>query len=47
MSNRSSRFSPSALTDKFVPVLLALLALLLLGSLILIGLSLFGVTPSA
>lgn len=47
MSNRSTRFSPSVLTEKLVPVVLAILVLVLIGSLVIIGLSLFGVTPSA
>ena len=47
MSNRSARFSPTTLTEKFVPIVLAILVLLLLGSLVIIGLSLMGVTPSA
>jgi hypothetical protein len=47
MPKRSTRFSPSALTEKLVPIVLAILALLLLGSLVIIGLSLLGVTPSA
>ncbi len=47
MSNRSARFSPSALTTRLIPIVLSLLVLLLLGSLVIIGLSLLGVTPSA
>ncbi len=47
MSNRSVRFSPTTLTEKLVPVVLAILVLLLIASLVIIGLSLFGVTPSA
>ncbi|MDD2921493.1 MAG: hypothetical protein PHQ36_04335 [Anaerolineales bacterium] len=47
MSNRSVRFSPSAWTEKLVPVILAVLVALLIGSLVVIGLSLLGVTPSA
>jgi hypothetical protein len=47
MSNRSVRFSPSTFTEKLVPIVLILLVLVLLGSLVIIGLSLLGVTPSA
>jgi hypothetical protein len=47
MSNRSARFSPSALTEKLIPVVLIILVLLLLSSLVIIGLSLLGVTPAA
>jgi hypothetical protein len=43
----SKRFSPSSITEKFVPVLLVVLLLTLLAVLVIIGLSLFGVIPSA
>ncbi|MEW6404154.1 MAG: hypothetical protein AB1649_20350 [Chloroflexota bacterium] len=46
-ARKSSRFSPSAFTEKFVPVLLILLLIVLVVVLVIIGLSLFGVTPAA
>jgi len=47
MSSPSTRFSPSAFVNRLIPSVLIILVLLLLGSLIVIGLSLLGVTPSA
>ena len=46
-NRRSKRFSPSAITEKLIPVLLAILVLALLAVLVIVGLSLLGVTPSA
>ncbi|MBI5838942.1 MAG: hypothetical protein HZB19_02460 [Chloroflexi bacterium] len=46
-TRRSKRFSPSGLTEKLVPVLLVILVLALLGVLVIVGLSLLGITPSA
>lgn len=46
MSIRSKRFLPSAFIDKFIPIVLIILVLILIGSLVIIGLSLMGVTPS-
>ncbi|MBE0671877.1 MAG: hypothetical protein IH588_14920 [Anaerolineales bacterium] len=47
MSIRSKRFLPSALIDKLIPIVLIILVLILLGSLVIVGLSLMGATPSA
>lgn len=44
---QSKRFSPSFITEKLIPILLVMLILVLLAVLIIIGLSLFGGTPSA
>ncbi len=44
---RSARFRPGLLSRYVVPALLALLALGLLATLVLIGLSLLGLTPGA
>ncbi len=44
---RSRRFIPSSITEKLVPVFLVVLLLTLLAVLIIIGLSLLGVTASA
>jgi hypothetical protein len=44
---RSKRFSPSTVTEKLVPVLLAALLLTLLAVLVIVVLALFGVIPSA
>ena len=46
-TRRSKRFSPSAITEKLVPILLAVLVFVLLAVLVIIGLSLLGGTPSA
>ncbi len=46
MNKPSKRFKPSAWTEKVIPVLLAVLVLALLATLVVIGLSLFGVTPA-
>ena len=46
MNKPSKRFKPSAWTEKAIPVLLALLVLALLTTLVVIGLSLFGLTPA-
>ncbi len=43
----SAKFSPSKWTEKLVPFALALLVLILLAALVITGLSLMGVTPSA
>lgn len=47
MSIRSKRFSPSTFVDKLIPIVLIILVVILLGSLVIVGLSLLGVTPSA
>ena len=47
MSKTSKRFTPSAWTEKLVPVLLALLVLALLVTLVITGLAILGVTPGA
>lgn len=47
MSGRSTRFSPSTFINRLIPIVLIILVLLLLGSLVIIGLSLIGATPSA
>jgi len=44
---RSKRFSPSAVTEKLIPVLLAVLLLSLLAVIVIVALSLLGVIPSA
>ncbi len=43
----STKFSPSKWTEKLVPAALAFLVLILLAALVITGLSLIGVTPSA
>ncbi|MBK8418369.1 hypothetical protein [Candidatus Villigracilis saccharophilus] len=43
----SKRFSPSSIIEMLVPFFLVVLLLTLLVVFIIIGLSLFGVTPSA
>jgi hypothetical protein len=43
---KSKRFTPNAVTEKIVPVLLVLLLLILLGVFVVIGLSLAGVFPA-
>ena len=47
MSKTSKRFTPSAWTEKLVPILLVLLVLALLTTLVITGLALLGVTPGA
>lgn len=44
---RSKRFTPNAITEKIVPILLVILVLILLSVLVVIGLSLAGVFPAA
>ncbi len=46
MNKPSKRFKPSAWTEKVIPVLLAVLVLALLATMVVIGLSIFGVTPA-
>lgn len=46
-SHSSSRFSTSKWIEKIIPLALALLVLILLAALVITGLSLMGVTPSA
>lgn len=46
MKRPSKRFSPSTWTEYLVPVLLALLALGLVATLLIIGLSIAGLTPA-
>jgi len=46
MNHSSKRFTPSAWMEKLIPVFLTVLALALLLTLIVIGLSLFGLTPA-
>jgi hypothetical protein len=41
----SKRFTPSAWTERLVPILLALLVLALLATLVVVVLSVLGVTP--
>ena len=45
MKNSSKRFTPSAWTEKLIPVLLIVLVLALIVTLVVIGLSLVGLTP--
>ena len=47
MANKrpSKRFTPSAWTDRLVPIFLALLALALLATLVVVALAVLGVTP--
>lgn len=44
---QSQRFNPSGWAQKLVPVLLALILLGLLATLVLVGLSVLGITPGA
>jgi hypothetical protein len=44
--HHSKRFTPNALTEKIVPILLVILVLALLAVLIIVGLSLVGVVPT-
>ena len=44
---RSKRFFPSVMTEKLVPVFLAVLLLVLLAVIVIVVLSLIGATPSA
>ncbi len=46
-TNQSKRFDPSFWTEKLVPVLLGLLALILLAVFVILVMSLLGLTPSA
>lgn len=46
-SHLSSRFSASKWMEKIIPLVLAFLVLTLLAALVVTGLSLMGVTPSA
>ena len=46
-SKNSQRFKPSTLTEKFVPVMLVVIALGLLAVLVVIGLAVLGFTPGA
>ena len=41
----SKRFTPSAWSERLVPILLVLLALALLAILVVVGLAVLGVTP--
>lgn len=43
----SSRFSASKWMERLIPLALAFLVLVLLAALVIVGLSLMGVTPSA
>jgi hypothetical protein len=45
--HHSRRFNPNTLTEKVVPALLIVLAVVLLAVFVIIGLSLVGVIPSA
>ncbi len=49
MANKrpSKRFNPSAWTERLVPILLALLALALVATLVVVFLAVLGVTPGA
>jgi len=42
----SRRFTPNALTEKIVPILLVILVLILLAVLVIVGLSLVGSVPT-
>ncbi len=42
----SRRFTPSAWSERLVPILLVLLLLILIAVLVIIGLSAFGLLPS-
>ena len=44
---QSKRFDPSFWTEKLVPVLLGILLFILLAVIVLIGMSLVGLTPGA
>jgi hypothetical protein len=46
-SHSSARFSLPAWAEKLIPLVLAFLVLILLAALVVVGLSLMGVTPSA
>jgi len=46
-TQHSRRFNPNKLTEKVVPALLVILAVILLAVFVIIGLSLVGVIPSA
>jgi hypothetical protein len=46
-TSRSKRFSPNLVTEKIVPILLIILLLSLLAVLVITGLSLVGMLPSA
>ena len=45
MNRRSRRFKPSAWSERLVPVLLAILLLGLVATLVVVGLSVAGITP--
>jgi len=45
-SNRSKRFHPNVVTERIVPIILAILMIILIAVLFLIGLSLAGVLVS-
>lgn len=45
MSRKSKKFTPSAWTEKLVPLLLGVLTLLLVATIVLIILSITGVLP--
>jgi len=45
-SRQSKRFSPSALTEKIIPVFLVILVLALFAVVIIVALALLGIFPS-
>jgi len=45
VNRRSRRFKPSAWSERLVPVLLAILLLGLVATLVVVGLSVAGITP--
>lgn len=47
MAHSSTRFSASVWMERFIPVALVFLVLILLAALVITGLSLIGITPSA
>lgn len=44
-TKNSQRYKPSTLTEKLVPILLAVIGLGLLAVLVLVGLAVLGLTP--
>jgi hypothetical protein len=46
MRRPSRRFTPTAWSERLVPILLIVLLLILIATLVLIGLSVLGLTPS-
>ena len=46
-NQHSKRFSPTAITEKIVPILLVFLLIVLLSVIVIVGLSLIRVIPTA